>query len=251
MYRTNLYALALFLLVLTASNPSLAQYFGWDGHLDVVLTDAGTGRYSGVLPGHIVNGYFGIPTCAAGCQVEPISPNETHYRFDSFTSAAIKAPRACPCSVDRTLRTKLEVANDKAADQTMADQATALGFTLSLGQSLDMLSMTGEMGSEGTDDFLDWKIRLMYATTNPLVDTSPVQIPGTPDLVIIEIDEGSGTIYSAIGTGYVPEPGFASLLVVGCCGLALGSRRARTCLARKRPRLALDRRSHEELRVLA
>lgn len=212
--------------VALAAGPAVGQS-AFSGDLVAVRSDDGTGRYSGGDPAmnDSLSTYFVYPRdCDSGCQVESIAPNETHYSFDVLADSAV-ATWADKCFLDRSDHFRVEIANDRPADQAMVDLTAALGFPVALGQPLDVMSLSAEADIPGLPNSVEWTVRVVFATENPLDDTTLQPIPVVqPDLQLFELVEfnaSSDEVYSAIGTGYVPEPSLLSLLASGCAALAI------------------------------
>ena len=207
---------------------SLSAHAGgisWDGELDLILNDTGTGAYTGGTPG--VSPFSGDAVwpdvCGATCTVDASEPDATGYLFSNGTGSIT----GLGVTSDGIL-SSVEIVDEAIVDQELVDIAALFGVTLTVGQVFDEYAVQSETGGEGTPAFRDWVVSFLYVTTDPFSDTSFVSSPPpNPDLVLWDIEEADN-VYTALGeVGFVPEPGVALGFGCGALGLAWATRRRR------------------------
>ncbi|MFK7894679.1 MAG: hypothetical protein AB8G23_02525 [Myxococcota bacterium] len=230
--RARLFLLAIAVqLLLGLPSISFAQgnLIYWSGQLDFIGEDSGTGALTGGVPGmSTFDGYFGFPTsCGAGCVVEPFPPDATNYVFAN-SGGHLRGLGASIPSVEASV----EIIDEQVLDADGVAFAAAYGISATVGQAIDVWTVSAENTAEFTPAFVDWNVSFLYFETDPFNSTAYVPAPpAAPDLIIFEVFEDNGDVYEGVGPAAIPEPDFFALLLVGVGGLVVCNGR-RSCRAR-------------------
>jgi hypothetical protein len=197
--------------------------FAWEGTVAFVDTNQAGALHGDVIPG--VTSFAGFvvypDTCDAGCFVEPFGPDETNYVFPGGFGGLWGGG-----GTSTGVESSVNIVDDQVVDQEAVDFAALLGFSLELGQTLDVWSAASETAGEFTTSFVDWNVEYTYWTSNPFSDTGYVSTPPpNPDVILFSVSQDNGNILLVGGlVNGVPEPEIGSMLGAGIAALAFARR---------------------------
>lgn len=201
----------------------------WTGTLLLVQEDAGTGVYTGGIPGSTMfaGTVFFPDTCGATCTVEPFPPDATNYVFSDGTGS-ISGVGATTIGIESSV----EIIDEEVLGPDAVELAALFGVTITAGQTVDAWTVDSQTAGEFMPGFVAWGLSYVYVTTDPFTNTSFTPTPPpNPDFILWELVEEDGDAYAVLGeVDSVPEPGFIAMLGVGTAmlgGLAGRSRRRR------------------------
>jgi hypothetical protein len=204
------------LLVALLAPPAAAASLEWEGILRVVIENPGGGIYAAAVEDETT--FWGVyvygDTCSGSCIVQSEPPYEIYYTFpDGFGS--ITGLGITTFGADSSVK----IGNDHPLDADGAALITLLGYAVSEGEIIDYWAV----GSETSDNVLDWEVTFGYVSTNPFATNAYTPTPpASPDLVILEIEEDDAVTYLAFGNvTWVPEPSSHALLGAGVGVLVL------------------------------